>query len=277
MIELFVKYILAVRGLSPRTAEEYRKSLSEFAIWAQPQGLRWSIVTKQDIDRWTAEQTEANLAPRTIKARMSALRTFFSWLVHEGKLANNPATWCSTPKAAQNLPHPADLSAIDNWLAMPATSKQEGQIKMLTAIIVETGVRLSEALALTIRDFRDGGIYIKGKGRKERIVFYGSRTMEAIRAYHTPGVVELFNLSPVAARFAMYNTLGKVVPGVHPHQLRHTFACFLLNAGMELSSVSQLLGHSNINTTRIYAQASTNTLHTQYNQYYGVQKQSNNP
>ena len=266
MITTFITYQKQVRGLSPRTCEEYEKSLRSFSQWASPQHLRWSIVTKQDIDRWTADQSKAGIAPRTIKARMSALRTFYSWLVHEGKMSESPARWCSTPKVAQALPHPADLGAIDNWLSKPAKTAKEGEMKMLTAILVETGIRLSEALALTVSDFKDGGLSIMGKGRRERIVFYGQRTMDACRNYWHGGK-QLFTLSPVEARYLMYETLGREVPGVHPHQLRHTFACYMLNAGMELSSVSQLLGHSNINTTRIYTQASTNNLHDQYNNF----------
>ena len=268
MITEFINYQQHVRGLSVQTCNEYEKNLKYFSQWAAPRGLRWSTITKSDIDRWTAEMHNDRLSSSTIKQRISTLRTFYSWLVHEGKLQHNPARFCQTPKSTETLPTEADMTAIDAWLQEPARTEEEKGVHMLTAIITETGMRISEALAIKRSDFQQCGIRIMGKGRKERIVFYGHRTIEQLRAY-APMCEHLFaGWTQERARWAMYRTLGKVVKGVHPHMLRHTFAMQALNNGMALNEVSQLLGHKHISTTQIYARAATSTLHKHYQQTF---------
>lgn len=266
MIKEFIKYQMNVRGLSPRTLEEYEKNLKQFVIWAQPHGLRWSTISKQHIDKWTAEMTTNGIKAATVKQRISTLRTLFAWMQHEGIREDNPARYCQTPKIAEKLPSAADMDAIDAYLSTPSVTKEERDVKMLTAIICETGCRLSEALNIRKSDFQQCGIRIKGKGGYERIVFYGQRTKNAIRAAAPTGDVLFEGWSDVSIRYAMYRTLGNVIPSVHPHMLRHTFAMRALNSGMAMNEVSQLLGHKHITTTQIYARAAVNTLQKHYQQ-----------
>lgn len=268
MITKFINYQKQVRGLSPQTCQEYEKNLGYFVQWASPRGLRWSTTWKSDIDAWTAEMNANGISAATIKQRISTLRTFYDWLVHEGKLQANPARYAQTPKAVEKLPREADMEAIDKWLSEPARTEEERTIHMLTAIITETGVRISEALEIKKSDFQKCGILINGKGKRERIVFYGRRTMEQIRAYAPQGDRLFEGWTQEAARWAMYRTLGTVVKGVHPHMLRHTFAMEALNNGMAINEVSQLLGHKHITTTQIYARAATATLQKHYEQTF---------
>ena len=268
MIQEFIKYQKQVRGLSLGTCWEYQKNLRYFTEWARPRGLRWSTIWKSDIDCWTMEMKTSGLQAATIKQRISTLRTFFDWLVHEGKLEMNPARYCQTPKLAEKLPKEADLSLVDEFLSQQALTAKAKAVHMLTAIIVETGCRLNEAIAIKKSDFRNGGIIIKGKGSRERMVFYGQRTINAIRAY-APAGNELFaGWTDTAIRYTMYETLGRLCPRVHPHQLRHTFAMESLNAGLAINELSQLLGHKSITTTQIYARAATKTLENHYHQIH---------
>lgn len=266
MIREFIKYQNNVRGLSPRTLEEYEKNLKQFVTWAQPRGLRWSTICKQDIDSWTMEMTSSGIKAATVKQRISTLRTMFAWMEHEGMRADNPARYCQTPKIAEKLPSAADMDAIDAYLGTPSVTKEERDVKMLTAIICETGCRLSEALKMRKSDFQQCGIRIKGKGGLERIVFYGHRTRNAIRAAAPTGDELFEGWSDVSIRYAMYRTLGTVIPSVHPHMLRHTFAMQALNNGIAINEVSQLLGHKHITTTQIYARAAVTTLQQHYQQ-----------
>lgn len=266
MIQTFINYQEQVRGLSPRTCTEYQKNLRYFVQFAKERGYRWSTITKGSIDCWTAQMTIDDIEPATIRQRISTLRTFFDWLVHEGKLPANPARYCQTPKLSVRLPQDVDKEAVERWLEKPARTHEERYIHMLTAVIIETGLRLSEALAIKRSDFQKQGIIVRGKGGRERIVFYGHRTIEVLRAYAPVGNEIFPGISADAARWAMYRTLGREVANVHPHALRHTFAMERLNNGMALNEVSQLLGHKQITTTQIYASAATNTLHEHYNQ-----------
>lgn len=268
MIREFIQYQSNVRGLAPRTCQEYSKNLHYFVTWAQPRGLRWSTVWKGDIDAWTAEMKLTGVQAATIKQRISTLRTFYGWLVNEGKIDVNPARWAQTPKREEKLPAACDLGAVDRWLETPSTRNEEKTVKMLAAIIVETGCRLSEAVSMRMSDFKRGGIVVKGKGRRERIVFYGQRTIAAIRSAAPVGDELFAGWTADGLRWAMYRTMGKDIPNVHPHQLRHTFAMEALNRGLALNEVSQLLGHKHITTTQIYARAATQTLSNKYHQIF---------
>lgn len=269
MIKEFIEYQSKVRGLSHRTCEEYEKSLQAFIIWARPQGLRWSTITKQDIDRFTQAMSEKKLSSSTIKSRISALRCIYAWMMHEGMIEKSPAKWCQTPKRTISLPQPADVEKIDAYLSTPATSRADAQMHMLTAILLETGLRISEALQLVPASFdlKTQSIRVEGKGRKQRIVFFGERTTQALQRYSWSGTKALFEgMTDVSARFLMYDTLGRYCPGIHPHQLRHTFGCQQLNRGMSMASLATLMGHSNIHTTEIYARATANTAGAEYKQ-----------
>lgn len=269
MITEFLNYQSQVKGLAPRTCEEYGKSLAAFVIWASPRRLRWSTITKQEIDNYTRSMTDAKLSASTIKSRISALRCFYDYLVHEGKLQCNPAKWCQTPKRPESIPQPANLAKIDEYLATPATSRSDALMHMMTALLLETGMRISEALNVRASDFNqdERSITIFGKGNKQRKVFYGSRSIAQIRKYCHAGTRYLFDgLSDVQARFLMYETLGRYCPGIHPHQLRHTFGCMMVNNGMPLTSLATLMGHNDIHTTEIYARATANKAGADYKQ-----------
>ena len=268
MITQFINYQKQVRGLSPRTCDEYQKNLRYFVNWAQAYNLRWSTVTKKDIDRWTEEMSRNNQEPATIKQRISTLRCFYRWLKNEGKLTQNPAQYCQTTKMEEKLPREVDIKAIDEWLSKPARTTEEKRVNMLVALITETGLRLSEAVNIKKSDFQHAGIIVKGKGKRERIVFYGQRTINALRAYMPACDCIFEEWTPDQARWAMYRTIGKYIPRIHPHMLRHTFAMHSLNNGMSLDEVGQLLGHKNVQTTQIYARAATSTLQTHYNKIY---------
>ena len=259
---------MQVRGLSPRTCSEYEKNLRYFARWAAEKSLRWSTIRKQDIDTWVAGMTSMNIEAGTIKQRISILRTFYNWMMHEGITCMNPARFCQTPKKAETLPKEVSIEQIDKWLSKPAMTDEERKVNMLTAIITDTGLRLSEALNLRKSDFQHAGIVIRGKGKRERIVFYGQRTITSLRAYMPAGDNIFEGWQPEHARWAMYRTIGKVIPRIHPHLLRHTFAMNCLNKGMPIDEVSQLLGHKHLSSTQIYARAATETLHNHYNQIY---------
>ncbi len=265
MIREFIQYLSNVRGLSPRTCQEYEKNLTYFATWARVRGLRWSTVFKTDVDAWTSEMKTTGVKAATIKQRISTLRTFYGWMVNEGMLASNPARWAQTPKLDEKLPSACDLESVDQWLSTPSRNHEETIIKMLAAIIVETGCRLSEAAAIRKSDFQRCGIRVKGKGGRERIVFYGHRTIEAIRAAAPEGDELFAGWTPEALRWAMYRTMGQTIKHVYPHMLRHTFAMQALNCGLAINEVSQLLGHKNLTTTQIYARAATKTLQEHYN------------
>lgn len=267
MIKEFLEYQQNVRGLSPLTIQEYEKNLSYFVQFASLHRWRWSTITKDDIDLWTASMTSTGTMPRTIQQRISTLRTFYGWLCNTKGLSVNPARYCQTPKADDELPKAVSLEKVDAYLSQPARTEDDRLTHLVTAIIVETGLRLGEVLQLRKSDFRNAGIVVKGKGRRERLVYYSHRTIEAIRAYAGAGDELFYGVSQERARYAMYHTLGRLIERVSPHKLRHTFATHMLEAGMPLEVVSELLGHKHVTTTQIYARATAQMMGEQYHKF----------
>ena len=269
MIKEYLNYAKNVRGLAPRTIEEYSKNLKEFVRYARPKGLTWSTITAIDVDTWTGTMSQQGLAVQTIKERVSTLRCFFRWMVRQQLVSVNPAQFASTPRRHSKLPTHCDSKLIDNWLMEPAQTPQEATVKVATAIMLDTGLRLTECLQLRQQDFDQERQTIKvtGKGFKERYVCYGKRTIEACSKYRCSSTDHLFaGITGHQLRVMMSETLGKVVERVHPHLLRHTFAYDQLENGMPLENLSVLMGHTNTATTEIYARPSLKKTQAIYKQ-----------
>lgn len=270
MITKFIEYEKQVRALSPRTCEEYEKELRAFAAWARPQGLRWSTISKHDIDAHVCELHERKLMPRTIRRRITAIRSFYRWMRNEGYLETNPAQYCQSPKPAYRLPQSANVDDIDKYLQSPAMNVVDATTHCAVAIMLETGMRLSELLNLHTEDFTKSNhsIRITGKGNKERIVYYSQRTANALNTYKRDAHGAIFaGITDVAMRFAIYRYCGQYAKRIHPHMLRHTFAMTMLNNGMDIKTLAQLLGHASTTATEIYARATQPRVKSMYNKF----------
>lgn len=270
MITKFIQYEKQVRGLSARTCQEYEKELRAFASWAKVEGLRWSTITKQDVDKHTAMMMEAGMMPTSIKKRVAAIRAIFTYFVNEGLMKTNPARFCSTPKVSEKLPEKADVAEIDSYLGSEATTDNEKEMHLAIAILLETGVRCSELLNISVEDIDKANnmIRVQGKGNKERIVFYGRRTAYELGKHLNVTNGKLFPFwNDATLRWEMIKQVSPFSPHCHPHKLRHTFACTMLNRGMDVKTLSVLMGHSTVQTTEIYAKMNANEIGARYNQF----------
>lgn len=270
MIEKFIQYEKQVRGLSARTCQEYEKELRAFAIWAKVEGLKWSTITKQDVDKHTSMLTARGMKPASVKKRVSAIRSIYNYFVHEGMLKTNPARYCSTPKQAERLPERADVAQLDAYLnTWPSTRDEEG-MHLAVAIMLETGVRAGELLNIKVEDIDAAAhtIRVIGKGNKERIVYYGERTAFGLQAYNHASSGPIFaGWTDYKLRWEMYKQVGPFSPRCHPHMLRHTFASVMLNRGMDVKTLSTIMGHQHMETTEIYAKLNTTQIGARYNQF----------
>lgn len=273
MIKEYLEYQRSVKGLGARTIEEYGKDLREWVSWAKGRGLTWRTTRKQDVDDWTRWMTGRGLMPKTIKRRVSCLRCVYRWAVHEGLLELNPAQWCQTPKAKETLPEVVDVAMVDSWLLnfggnLRRMDVEHGDIRLLVAMLIETGCRISEALSMRWEDIDLSAkrVLVEGKGGRARYAYFGERVARELcgkTAKH--GLV--WRWTDREAREVMYRTLGTEIPGVHPHLLRHTFATMMVERGMPLKTLSVLLGHKHAATTEIYTHVAESTLGRQYQQY----------
>lgn len=272
MIQEYINYLQHNKGYSVQTCTEYRKDLEKFVKWLRgsTQIERWGMVTKDVIDTWVWDMSVNDMSPCTIKRRVSALRGLYQYAWVKGLCQDNPAKYVSTPKKGHRLPKTADVDKL--WQAIRNTAT-EAETKLALAIMAETGVRLGELLEMRVNDVNLGerSIVVRGKGNKERKVYYGDMTAELIGCCVVIGGGLLISSSARELRYKVHAATGS-----SPHNIRHTWATVMLNNGCPLESISKLMGHASVKTTEIYAEVATATLAADYNKYkpnYGKGKE----
>lgn len=258
MIAEFLKYKMQVQNLSEGTVKEYGKNLRAFATWESVHhpNTGWSQVTKQHIEEHMIAMSGARMKPRTIQLRVAALRSFYNYQMSQGRMKQSPAKYVQMPKAGQQLPATVSLEALTRYMMKPASTLATLETQALTALLVETGIRIQEALDIKPADIdkRQHSIKVNGKGNKQRVVYYGEMTaakMNALAAHidYTQG---FFHRDQRQYREMMTNELKGIIEYIHPHMLRHTFATEMLKNGTPLKYVSELLGHESVKTTERY-------------------------
>lgn len=264
MIQTFEIYLRTNRGLSGHTVKAYGDALHDFARFTKLHGeYRWSTVNKQLIDKYVETLTLAGMKPATIKQRISALRTFYKTIMAMGYLDTNPARFVSTPQLGHPLPKTIEREAILKALESTGTNPKA---KAVIAIIYETGIRLSELLAMRREDISksDHAIKVHGKGNKERTVYYGELTRRWAQKW------DFASCDQREIRRLVFEALKPVsnAPQLSPHALRHTYASELINNGMSIEAISKLLGHTHLETTEIYARMSNATAKAQYLKFH---------
>lgn len=263
MIQEYINYLQHNKGYSVQTCTEYRKDLEKFVKWLRgsTQIERFGMVTKEVIDSWVRDMSVNDMAPCTIKRRVSALRGLYQYAWVKGLCTDNPAKYVSTPKNGHRLPKTADVDKL--WQAIRNVGT-DGETKLALAIMAETGVRLGELLDMRVNDVNLGerSIVVRGKGNKERKVYYGDITAELIGRCVVIGGGLLISSSARELRYKVH-----AATGASPHNIRHTWATVMLNNGCPLESISKLMGHASVKTTEIYAEVATATLAADYNKY----------
>lgn len=269
MIRSFLEYQEKVKNLTPRTCGEYRKDLGVFVTWLQQRGRKLTDVNKSTVDAYLMDEHDRGMQPETIKKRLTAVRMFYQWAKHEGLVTDNPAWFCQSPKRVEKLPKTASVTQLDNYLSTPIFDDRSGRIHLLVALLMETGLRLTEALSIRPCDidFKSRCVVIYGKGRKERYVFFGHRTARFLQGLSPMGGHLLEFSSERELRRELTDEVGSFCPGIHPHMLRHTFATALLNNGMALKDVSVMMGHAHVTTTERYARVALIRQQTEYSKY----------
>lgn len=294
LIDAFCDSLRIERNLSPNTVRTYRTALGEYAAWAQGAGIDPLAPTHRDLRLFLASLSDR--ARSSVNNRLSALRTFFTWLEVTGAVAANPAAALQGPKMARALPRripPSEMRAI---LAVHAASDRDGNPReqsvndlrdqAVLELLYATGARVSEAAGLQVGDIDFAGAQVRlmGKGSKERIVPVHDRALAALRAYLRDGRPQLARpnrpcaalflsargnaLSADAIRTLFKKTLAAAgVEGDYsPHDMRHTFASDLLEGGADLRSVQELLGHASLSTTQVYTHVSNEHLRQVHHQ-----------
>lgn len=286
MIDSFLRYIANELSLSPNTVEAYRRDLYQWRDYATCSGrymLEPATTSVSDIRLWISYLSRRGVSQRTIRRKLQALRAFFRYMMNRHGLKSNPAEYVTAPKVPQHLPvyvKPAETEAL---LASEPDSDDFTAVRdrLIIDMFYSTGIRCSELLELKDCnvDAAKGELKVHGKRNKDRIVPFGEELMQMITLYRSvrdasiPSCSDSFFVRKTGEplyRRLVYTIVHRAMEGVvhaakkSPHVLRHSFATDMLNAGADLTSVQQLLGHSSLSSTQIYTHISYRDLKQNY-------------
>ena len=277
-IEKFIRYLQIEKNYSRHTILNYKLDLEHFKNFLGELSLE--KVDYLILRKYLAALKEKNLKSRSVSRRLSALRTFFKFLIREGLLKNNPVASLSSPKQDKPLPLFLTEEEVTKLIEAAQPKDERGlRDRAVMETLYSTGIRVSELVGLNIEDidFIGGVAKVMGKGKKERIVPIGDIALSTIRAYlerrkkHQEAQALFLNKSGrritdrgVRNIIDKYIRMAGIKQGVSPHTLRHSFATHLLDRGADLRSVQELLGHVNLSTTQIYTHLTTEKLKKVY-------------
>ena len=285
-ISEFVTFLSKERNDSPHTVKAYERDVTAFAAFCQDYyggPWTWAGVDRLAVRGFLAAEQQRGLGKRSVGRALSAVRTFYRFLNITRGLEVNPARATRTPKFDRTLPEYLDRKETDSLFQNAEQRASAGgfaEIRDLAMLemFYSTGMRLSELAGLNGADVDlvSDQVKLRGKGKKERIVPIGSRANAALRRYLSARAESraLFvsrrgkRLSPRGIQLAMKRLFETVAQGtnLHVHTLRHSFATHLLDAGADLRSVQELLGHASLGTTQVYTHTSVERLKKVYHQ-----------
>jgi len=309
-IEKFIHYLRYERNASPSTIGDYRCDIEQFRDFLTPPGestMGLDQVDHKIIREFVSTLYDRRLEKASVARKLAALRSFFKFCVREHIAKQNPARLVSTPKLPKRLPRILTAEELNGFLDALARgslrsvarrkTKPTAQSELDARLILKrdrailellygSGLRVSELAGLNVGNIDRVGqmVRVLGKGRKERVVPFGSKAQEALDAYWPvraeiighprmkcdPGAVFVnyrggrLTVRSVHVLVGKYARLCNIDWNLHPHSLRHAFATHLLADGADLRAIQDLLGHVSLSTTQRYTQASLHQLMAVY-------------
>ncbi len=285
-IDDFLAYLLADRAYSPRTVATYSDALAEFeAYMAQLDGsLTWRTLHVDVVRGWMAQLMNDGCGARTVNKKLSALRSFYRYLLRMKRVEHNPLSLLRNPKAVKPLPvflRESEMDRLFDDVTFP--SNYEGvRDRLILLTFYSTGIRLSELVGLDVADvdLSQQELKVTGKRNKQRIVPFGQELCQAFREY-----IPLWRQAGGQDGALFLSLKGKRISGAQvqrvvkqylslvtsqkkrsPHVLRHTFATVMLNHGADLETIRELLGHESVATTEVYTHTTFADLKKAYEQ-----------
>ncbi len=266
------------RNESPQTLRSYGSDLREFTDYFSPPGCRPPPLSGFDLlslREWLGHLYDRKQKPATIRRKLASIRSFFRYLSREHRIETDPARLLRLPKMPKTLPDVPNAEVTNALVDAVLPGKLERPYpkrdRLLLELLYGCGLRISEAVGLNLEDFdrSQRWLRVRGKGRKERQVPYGSKAAAALDLYiedrgaaTDPGILFLNHrgarLTDRGARNVVkfYATFIVGDSSIHPHTLRHAFATHLLSDGADLRAIQELLGHARLSTTQKYTQVS---------------------
>ena len=267
-VDRFLRYLGVERQLSPITLTNYQRQLDALIALADEAGLKsWQQCDAAQV-RSFAVRSRRGLGPASLALRLSALRSFFDWMISQGELAANPAKGIAAPKIPRHLPKNIDVDDVNRLLDIDLNDPLAVRDRAMLEVMYGAGLRLSELVNFDLKhlDLESGEVWVMGKGSKERRLPIGRNAVAWIEhwldlrglfgtdddALFLSKLGKRISARNVQKRFAEWGIKQGLNSHVHPHKLRHSFATHMLESSGDLRGVQELLGHANLSTTQIY-------------------------
>jgi len=273
LFDNYIHHLQAERNASPYTVRNYKTDLIGFFEFLRTK----EISSLEEIDKRALRDYLSHLMAQgfvkaSIARKLSAIRSFYRYLLREGALSTNPLEKGASPKLDKRLPSFLTIEEVNQLLEAPDLSTPQGQRDhAILELLYASGLRVSELVKLNLEhvDLDSQEIRVWGKGSKERVALMGKPAANALHTYLSQGRPKLTGKKQTSALFLnrygervterrvqrileKYASLAGMDKRVHPHMLRHTFATHLLDGGADLRVVQELLGHANLSSTQIY-------------------------
>ncbi|WP_127019451.1 tyrosine recombinase XerC [Rheinheimera mangrovi] len=268
-LSAFLAYLKHERGYSDKTLSSYQLQLSAMASQLAEQANHWVELTETQLQLHISS-CRKSLKARSLALRVASLRSFYRYLVQQGKLKENPAAYLQVPKFDKPLPKNLDVDQVNHLLDFDTSEDALAcRDKAILELFYSSGLRLDELVSANLQDidWSEALIRVRGKGNKQRILPIGRMAVAAIkdwlkvRSAYVGSEPEALFLSKqknrisnrqVQQRVKLWSERQGLAQHLHPHMLRHSFATHMLESSSDLRAVQELLGHANLNTTQVY-------------------------
>jgi len=289
-IQSFLSYLRVEKGFSNNTSLAYENDLKQLVEFASGRAgndmaSSWEGFSRQDMLGYLLNLKERNYAVTTVARKVAAAKSFFGFLVSEGKIQTNPTDDISSPKVGKALPDTLSVAQVRGLLSQPAKSNspEAKRDQAMLELLYASGMRVSELINLDLTDVDTNSGHVRpfGKGKKERLVpiYPGAARLiddyikEVRPRFVRNGAEKALFVNQRGERLTRqglwqilkgYAKIANLEHRVTPHTLRHSFATHMLNGGADLRSVQELLGHANISTTQIYTHLTSDHIRQAY-------------
>ena len=286
-LRLFLEYLTVEKGLAGNTVQSYARDVRKLVDHLKARKVALHRVTEETVVGFIHGESQAGLSARSLARLISALRSFFRFLVLSGFVKTDATAQLTTPSTWLALPKFLTVAEAEALLQAPDEKKPQGvRDRAMLEVLYGSGLRVSELAALKVAEINleDGFLVCRGKGGKERIVPLGRSSGRAVRRYLAevrprldPGGREELFLSRRGRPFTrqgvwkllrQHAVTAGLAARISPHVLRHSFATHLLERGADLRSVQLMLGHSQITTTQIYTHVTRERLRRVYDKFH---------
>ena len=290
-IESFLNYLSVEKGFSQNTLDAYRNDLIQLADFVKEEADKnnieasWADFRKDGVLRYLLNLRERNYAPTTVSRKVAAARSFFTFMINEGRVKENPTENIRSPRVGKSLPRPISINEVRRLLEQPGKlmTLEAKRDKAMLELLYASGMRVGELISLDMNDVdtREGYVRCFGKGHKERLIpihRQAALTVDGYMAETRPHLArgtdskalflnrrgERLTRQGFWQKIKEYAKSAGLDVEITPHTLRHSFATHMLSGGADLRSVQELLGHANISTTQVYTHLTSEHIRRSY-------------